>query len=58
MKPLEVAGEVFGSDATMTAQKILEALMTAVDGLDVQRATNMLAGGLVEHLVRSEVWKI
>ena len=51
MKPLEVAVEVSGGGASMAAQKVLEALMAAVDGLDVQRAPNMLAGCLIEHLV-------
>ena len=36
MEPLEVAAEVFGSDATIAAQESLEALMAAVHRLDVQ----------------------
>ena len=44
MKPLEVAVEVFGGDATVAAQEVLEALMAAVDGLDVPCTPNMLTG--------------
>ena len=34
MEPLEVAAEVFGSDATIATQESLEALMAAVHRLD------------------------
>lgn len=51
MKPLEVTGEVLGGDATVATKEIFEAFMTAVDGLDMQRAAHPLAGGLVEHRV-------
>ena len=51
MEPLEVAGEVFGSDAAIAAQESLEALMAAVDRLDVQFTPDPLTGRLIERLM-------
>src|SRR5512147_2172086 len=51
MEPLEVAAEVFGSEATIAAQESLEALMAAVHRLDVQFTPDPLTGRLIEHLM-------
>ena len=51
MEPLEVAAEVFGSDATIAAQESLEALMAAVHRLDVQFTPDPLTGRLIERLM-------
>ena len=51
MEPLEVAAEVFGSDATIAPQESLEALMAAVHRLDVQFTPDPLTGRLIERLM-------
>src|SRR5512144_796167 len=51
MEPLEVAVEVFGSDAPIAAEESLEALMTAVHRLDVQLTPDPLTCRLIERLM-------
>ena len=51
MEPLEVAVEVFGSEATIAAQESLEAFMAAVHRLDVQFTPDPLTGRLIERLM-------
>ena len=51
MEPLEVAVEVFGSDAPIAAEESLEALMAAVHRLDVQFTPDPLTGRLIERLM-------
>src|SRR5512147_2741680 len=51
MEPLEVAVEVFGSDAPIAAQESLEALMAAVHRLDVQLTPDPLTCRLIERLM-------
>ena len=48
MKPSQIAVEILGSDAAMTAQETLKPLVAAVDGLDVQFTPDTLTDGLVE----------
>ena len=51
MIPPQVAVEIFGGDSAVAAEKVLEALMAAVDRLDVEVAAHPLASGLVERFV-------
>ena len=48
---MEVIIEVLGGDAAMDAQEALESFMAVVDGLDVEVATDVLTGRLVQHLM-------
>ena len=52
MEQPEVVAEAFGCDTAPFAQKGFESLMRAVDGLNVQFATDALASRLVQDLVR------
>ena len=51
MKPVKIAHQVFGGDASSGAEERLEPLMAAVDRLNMQITTDTLAGALVERLV-------
>jgi hypothetical protein len=51
VEPAQIAVEVFGGDAAMLAEEILEPGMSVVYGLDVKLASDPLLGGLIERLV-------
>ena len=51
MIPPLVAVEIFGGDSAVAAEKVLEALMAAVDRLNVEIAAHPLASCLVERFV-------
>lgn len=51
MIPPQVAVEIFGGDSTVATEKVLEALLAAVDRLNVEIATHPLAGSLVKRFV-------
>lgn len=51
MKPVEIVGEIFSSDASFGAEECLEPLVAAVDRLDMQVATDALAGAQPERFV-------
>lgn len=53
MKPVEVVGNVFGRHAAEAAKESLERFMAAVDGLDMEFASDALAGRLVEGFMRN-----
>src|SRR6186713_2355981 len=53
MKPVEVVGNVFGRHAAKAAKESLKLFMTAVDGLDMEFASDALAGRLVEGFMRN-----
>jgi hypothetical protein len=49
--PPQVAVEVFRGDAAVATEKVLEALMAAVDSLNVEIAAHPFASGLIERFV-------
>ena len=51
MKPVEIVGEIFGGDTSFRAEECLEPFVAAVDRLDMQVATDALAGAQPERLM-------
>src|ERR1039458_9859379 len=51
MKPSEVAVEILGGDAAMATQEGFEPLVAAVDGLNMQFASNALTRRLIERFM-------
>jgi hypothetical protein len=49
--PPQVAVEIFGGDSAVATEKVLEALMAAVDRLNVEIAAHPLACGLLKRFM-------